>query len=180
MALANRVGGINKNDIDDNCTDPMGGTLVDQTGDASTAPASTLSATAPGWVITLDDATTSSQTERVITDPIAAGSGAVFFTTFKPSADICRFGGDSLIWALRYDTGGVPAASSMQGKALMQVSTGAFAEITLSEAFRNPNDKGKDGRRLASPISGVPPTSQGLSLITNPPPVKKFLHVREK
>jgi hypothetical protein len=62
----------------------------------------------------------------------------------------------------------------------MQVSTGAFAEISLATAFSNPGDARFDGRRLATPISGVPPTAQGLSLITNPPAVKKFLHVREK
>jgi type IV pilus assembly protein PilY1 len=68
----------------------------------------------------------------------------------------------------------------MQGTALMQVSTGAFAEVKLSTAFANPGNLRLDGRRLATPIQGVPPTAQGLSLITNPKPVKKFLHVREK
>jgi len=174
------IAGGTDNRLDKTCTDAVSGTLTNQTGDAATAPAATLAATSPGWYLNLDTTNSSYLSERAITDPIAAPSGAVFFTTFKPSADICKFGGDSLIWALRYDTGGVPPGASMQGKALMQVSTGAFAEITLSTAFRNPTDLGKDGRRLASPISGVPPTSQGLSLITNPPPIKKFLHVREK
>jgi type IV pilus assembly protein PilY1 len=69
----------------------------------------------------------------------------------------------------------------MQGKALMQVSTGAFAEISLSKAFKSETgNQREEGRRLNTPISGVPPTAQGLSVITNPPPVKKFLHVREK
>ena len=87
---------------------------------------------------------------------------------------------DSLVWAVKYDTGGTPPARAMQGKALMQVSTGAFAEISLSTAFSNPGDARLDGRRINTPISGVPPTAQGLSLITNPPAVKKFLHVREQ
>jgi type IV pilus assembly protein PilY1 len=184
MPNLNRTGGNNANAIDPTCYDSVSNTLtnpiVDQTGSATTAPASTLSATAPGWLINLDAASGGSLTERVITDPIAAGSGAVFFTTFKPNSDLCKYGGDSLIWALNYATGGVPPAASMQGKALMQVSTGAFAEISLSTAFSNPANLGYDKRRLATPISGVPPTAQGLSLLTNPPPVKKFLHVREK
>jgi type IV pilus assembly protein PilY1 len=154
--------------------------LCDQTGDAATEPAAKLDNTMSGWVIKLDAASSGSFTERVITDPVASPAGAVFFTTFKPSADVCKFGGDSLLWAVNYASGGIPPAVTMQGKALMQVSTGAFAEINLAEAFKHPSDKGKDGRQLTTPISGVPPTSQGLSLITNPPPVKKFLHIREK
>lgn len=174
------VAGGSLNDIDSTCTDAVSGTLVDQSGDSSTAPASTISATAPGWYINLDASTSASLMERVITDPVALSNGNVFFTTFKPSADICKFGGDSLIWAVNYKTGSAPSSQTMQGTALMQVSTGAFAEVKLATAFANPGDLRLDGRRLANPIQGVPPTAQGLSLITNPKPVKKFLHVREK
>ena len=154
--------------------------LCDQSGTTTDAPLPTLPTNASGWFINLDAAVTGTLAERVITDPIASPSGALFFTTLKPSGDVCRFGGDSLVWAARYDSGGVPPARAMQGKALMQVSTGAFAEISLATAFSNPGDARLDGRRLDTPISGVPPTSQGLSLITNPPAAKKFLHVREK
>jgi hypothetical protein len=192
--------GVNKSA---DCADKVASTLLDQSGDASTAPAVTIG-TAPGWFIQLDprrkvcsgDSSTTCATdgdcgmgkgscyeynsERVITDPVASTAGAVLFTTFKPSSDVCLYGGDSLIWALRYDTGGTPPAKTMQGKALMQVSTGAFKEISLTSAFSNPGSKRLDSRRLSVPITGVPPTSQGLSLLTNPPPVKKFIHVREK
>jgi type IV pilus assembly protein PilY1 len=140
-----------------------------------------LASTDPGWYINLDPSSSAKGAERMITDPLASTAGAVFFTTFMPSNDVCKFGGDTYIWAVRYDTGGEPPARAMQGKALMQVSTGAFAEISLSEAFKTKTgNKREDGRKLNTPISGVPPTSQGLSLITNPPPVKKILHVREK
>jgi len=174
------VAGGTYNDMDGNCTDPVSGTIVNQSGTAATAPAATLSNNAPGWLVNLDIASGGSLSERVITDPVASAAGAVFFTTFKPSSDVCKYGGESLIWALNYSSGGLPPAKSMQGKALMQVSTGAFAEISLSDAFKNTGNERLDGRRLATPISGVPPTAQGLSLITNPPPVKKLLHVREK
>lgn len=191
------------NDIQLTCTTAVdSSTLVDQ----SNVPAS-LAATNAGWKINLDvkgkycsmdqaltcttDANcivggvskgvcTEYLSERIITDPIAMANGAVFFTSFKPSADVCAYGGSSLIWALRYDTGDVPPAKAMQGQALMQVSTGAFAEIKLSDAFKNTGNARYDGRRLAVPITGVPPTAQGLSLFTNPPPAKKFIHVREK
>lgn len=167
---------VRRNSINPYCTTAVSGTLVDQSG----APSATINTAAPGWKVTLDGPASGFSSERMITDPVASPAGAVFFTTFKPSNDVCKFGGNSLIWALRYDTGGVPPARAMQGKALIQVSTGAFAEISLSTAFSNPGDSRLDGRRLATPITGVPPTSQGLSLITNPPAVKKFLHVREK
>jgi type IV pilus assembly protein PilY1 len=169
-----------ENKLNKSCSDPVPSGLVNQSGTAFSAPQATLAATDPGWFINLDLTTGNSFAERMITDPVASPAGAVFFTTFKPSNDVCKFGGDSLVWAARYDTGGVPPARAMQGKALMQVSTGAFAEISLATAFKNPNNSRLDGRRLTTPISGVPPTAQGLSLITNPPPVKKYLHVREK
>ncbi|HEY4745507.1 MAG TPA: hypothetical protein VIH45_12660 [Desulfuromonadaceae bacterium] len=179
--LSNIASGTD-NDIDPTCTDASPSGLVNQSGSASTAPATTLAATAPGWYINLDtaDSANSINAERVITDPIASPAGAVFFTTLKPSGDVCKFGGDTLIWAVRYDTGGIPPGAAMQGKALIQVSTGAFTQISLQTAFSNPGNARLDKRRLASPISGVPPVAQGLSLLTNPPPMKKFLHVREK
>ncbi len=167
---------VRKDSINPNCTTAVSGTLVDQSG----APSATFATTAPGWKLDLDAPASGFASERMITDPVASTAGAVFFTTFKPSNDVCKFGGDSLIWAFRYDTGGVPPGQAMQGKALMQVSTGAFAEVSLSTAFSNPGNTRLDGRRLTTPITGVPPTAQGLSLIVNPPPVKKMLHIREK
>ncbi|QEM68135.1 hypothetical protein FO488_08150 [Geobacter sp. FeAm09] len=177
----NNINGGTDNDIDSTCTDSSPSGLVNQSGSASSAPATTLSTNAPGWYINLDgaDSTNSINAERVITDPVASAAGAVFFTTLKPSGDVCKFGGDTLIWAVRYDTGGAPPSAAMQGKALIQVSTGAFSQISLQSAFSSSNQR-YNSRRLSTAISGVPPVSQGLSLVTNPPPVKKFLHVKEK
>ena len=178
--MASPIPGGTLNHMDKSCTDQVAGTLVDQSGSVTTAPQATLPGSAGGWFITLDASDSSHLSERVITDPVATSSGAVFFTTFKPSSDACKFGGDSLIWALRYDTGAIPPSKAMQGKGLIQVSTGAFQEISLATAFKNTGNARLDGRRLASTISGVPPTSQGLSLVVNPKPVKKILHIREK
>lgn len=113
------------------------------------------------------------KTERVITDPLATASGAVFFTTYKPYSDECDIGGKSFIWAVKYSTGG-SAGALLKGKALMQVSTGSIEQLDLSTAF-----SGAGGRRTTA-LEGVPPTAQGLSLISTPPPVKKILHMRER
>ncbi len=199
------IAGGTDNDIDQNCSDKAG-TLVDQTWDATRTPTSSLSSTAAGWSIDLSVSDSSFLAERIITDPVASPAGAVFFTSFRPSAEICKFGGDSSVWAVNYANGNCPPCTSIQGKGLMQVSTGAFAEIDLKDSYcctscpgncgsnpppprmpqLNPIPPGGDGgsgippTKLPYPISGVPPTAQGFSLITNPPPIKKFLHVKEK
>lgn len=111
--------------------------------------------------------------ERVITDPLSISSGLVFFTTYKPYSDECSIGGKSFIWAVKYSTGGAPGAL-LKGKALVQVSTGSIEEVDLSTAFSE-----KGGRRTSA-MEGVPPTSQGLSLMSTPPPVKRVIHIRER
>jgi type IV pilus assembly protein PilY1 len=169
-----------KNRLNKACYDPTPSGLIDQSGSVGTSPQANLVIKDPGWFINLDLSAGGSFAERMITDPVAARNGAVFFTTFKPSNDVCRFGGDSIIWAVKYNSGSAPPGRSMQGKALMQVSTGAFAEIDLKSAFSNPGNQRFDGRRLAAPIPGVPPTAQGLSLITSPHAIRQILHVREK
>ncbi len=133
---------------------------------------------------TYDNVTRPFRTERVITDPLATTSGVVFFTTYKPYADECALGGKSFLWALRYNTGGAPSSGVLKGKALVQVSTASVEQIDLSLAFRMDAGEGagglhKDGRRTAA-IEGVPPTAQGLSLLSQPPPVKRILHMMER
>jgi type IV pilus assembly protein PilY1 len=128
-----------------------------------------------GWYIDLDLSGTTANSERVITDPVASPNGVVFFTTFQPNSDVCSYGGGSYIWAVDYKSGGTPSARAMGGKLLMQVSTGAFAELSMATAFGE-----KGGRRTTTAIQGVPPKAQGLSLLTNPKPVKKIMHIQEK
>lgn len=154
--------------------------LCDQSGTATTGPSLTLDNPMSGWFVTLDAAGGGYYSERVITDPVAVANGNVFFTTFKQNSDACAFGGNSLIWVLNYNSGGIPAAATMQGSAMMQSSTGAFTEVKLATAFLNPGNLRLNGRRTINAIQGVPPTSQGLSVVTNPKPVKKFIHMREK
>jgi len=146
-----------------------------------------------GWYIDLDGSANFAydntaarlfRSERVITDPLATTSGVVFFTTYKPYGDECALGGKSFLWALRYNTGGAPDPLVLKGKALVQVSTASVEQIDLSTAFRKDAGEGagglhKDERRTGA-IEGVPPTSQGLSLLSQPPPVKRILHIKER
>ncbi|OGW28586.1 MAG: hypothetical protein A2X59_06785 [Nitrospirae bacterium GWC2_42_7] len=129
-----------------------------------------------GTEITPADCASSSvgyRTERMITDPLATTLGVVFFTTFKPKDNFCEPGGLSYIWASKYNTGGA-AAGLLKGKAILQVSTGKIEEVDLQSQF------GEEGGRRSSGMEGVPPTAQGLSLITSPPPVKRTIHMRER
>ncbi|HIJ80520.1 MAG TPA: hypothetical protein HPP76_02290 [Desulfuromonadales bacterium] len=170
------------NEFDTACTKTVTvASLTDQSGDSSTAAAISLPLTSSGWSIDLDLSATGFSSERVITNPVASTAGAVLFTTFKPTSDVCGSGGNSNIWAVNYKTGAAPPGSAMQGKVLMQVSTGALAEVALSTAFTSTTgNKREDGRRTATPITGMPPTANGLALITNPKPIKKILHYQEK
>jgi type IV pilus assembly protein PilY1 len=140
---------------------------------------------ANGWYVSLDAAgnfaytengsliTRPYRAEREITDPLATTSGLVFFTTYKPYGDECAVGGKSFIWATKYDTGGA-AGALLKGKALVQVSTGSIEQVNLSSAFT------AAGGRKSYAMEGVPPTAQGLSILSTPPPIKRVLHIRER
>lgn len=127
-----------------------------------------------GWYINLDAPTTGTLfNERVVTDPLAATTGAVFFTSFAPSTDVCSFGGKSYLWAVKYDTGGT-VSGYVKGIGLLQLSTGAIEEINLGTDITQ-----REGRRTGV-LEGVPPTGQGLSLIIPPKPIDTILHIRKK
>jgi type IV pilus assembly protein PilY1 len=163
------------------CTSPAPGLTDSTTSPPSAEPDS-------GWFINLDPSGTSYTAEREITNPLAASTSAVFFTTFAPTADICGYGGNSYVWAVNYSTGGAPSATALQGSALIQVSTGEIKELSLSAVFTDKIPSGApigpggipQGRRTPA-FSGVPPIKgAGLSVITNPRPVKKVLHMQER
>jgi type IV pilus assembly protein PilY1 len=174
--------------ITSNCTsrvDP--GTLIN-VGDTTIIAEGTANAPGfPGWFIGLDNNTPvdydgagakNYQAERVITDPLAISSGIVFFTTFRPYGDDCAIGGRTFLWAVRYNTGGAPSYA-LQGKALMQVSTASVEQLDLGTAFSG-NDTIHRGGRRSFALEGVPPTAQGLSLMSPPPPVRRILHMKER
>ncbi|MEJ2695678.1 MAG: hypothetical protein P8013_03430 [Candidatus Sulfobium sp.] len=134
---------------------------------------------ADGWRIDLadpytdSDATKSLGAERVITDPLATTSGAVFFTTYAPYSTLCELGGKSYIWAVKYDTGG-EAGAILKGKAILQISTGSIEQVDMATAFTG------SGNRKTAGMEGVPPIAQGLSILAPPPPVKSVVHIRER
>lgn len=125
-----------------------------------------------GWYISLDASSGSYKAERVITDPLASFSGTVYFTTYSPTTDVCGFGGNTFLWAVKYTSGAQSA--NQQGKAMLQVSTGSIEEKSLSSSFTD-----KDNRRTSA-ITGTPPKGQGLSIVISPKPMKKIFHIKEK
>jgi len=128
-----------------------------------------------GWYVTLDPSSSTVGAERVISNPTADTLGAIYFLSFAPTSDICGFGGTTYLWAMDYKTGN-KVTYVMQGKALVQVSTGEIKELDLSDAttFSTRNNRRTVG------FQGIPPTGQGLMVITNPSPIKKFMHVQEE
>ncbi|MGQ9812778.1 MAG: pilus assembly protein [Dissulfurimicrobium sp.] len=129
-----------------------------------------------GWYINLDAANASYGAERVLSNPTASPSGAVFFVTFAPSSDICGYGGNTSLWAIDYKTGG-SVGYAMQGKALIQVSTGEIKELDLSDktgTFPNRSN------RKSNAILGLPPPGQAAMVVTNPQPIRKIMHIQER
>ncbi|MCL2791057.1 MAG: hypothetical protein FWD79_10495 [Desulfobulbus sp.] len=157
------------NSIDSTCTTQL--RIVDLQD--QTTPATTLApATQQGWYISLDPANSSSGStaERVITNPTIDPQGAIYFVSFAPTADVCGFGGNTYVWAVDYKTGGeVPYL--LQGKALIQTSTGAVQELDLGNTF--------SGRRSAG-FGGIPPAGTGIMVVTAPTPIRQFMHIQEE
>lgn len=129
-----------------------------------------------GWYITLDAESGLMGAERSITDPVALTNGMVQYTTFKPTTDVCKFGGDSYIWAVKYNNGCAPPAASTGSKVLVQVSTGSFEEVELKTALT-----AREFRKQGTPMAGKPPSDPPpvVTNASNKPP-KKILHLQEK
>lgn len=152
-----------------NCTTSSSPTnLQDQTTTISTSIGSK-----DGWVIKLDQANSSYFAKRIITDPTTSSTGTVFFTAFKPSTDVCGYGGRTSLWAVKYNSGAA-ASAGLVGQAVLQLSTGAFQQINLSGAFT------QSGGRETPSFAGVPP-KQATPVISNSNsfPSKKILHIQE-
>jgi len=181
------------NVIDPSCTTTVAAADLQNIGDTTVIAESTANSLGfAGWRIDLDTASPVAydaggaknyQAERVITDPLASSAGVVFFTTFRPYGDDCAIGGRTFLWAVRYNTGGIPPFA-LRGKGLMQVSTASVEQLDLGAAFSQ-SVSGADatlhrGGRRSFSMEGVPPTAQGLSLLAPPPPLKRILHLKER
>lgn len=164
--------------IDFDCADPAGAP-----SEAVTAAGTT---DEDGWYINLDSCTDSTgaevacnnataihKAERNVTDPLATPIGAVLFTTTKPSADVCEFGGVSHLWAVYHKTGGAVSSDTLRGTVLLQVSTGSIEEVDLRSAFVE-----REGRRTHA-FQGVAPSSQPRVAVPHKP-MNKILHIQEK
>lgn len=88
--------------------------------------------------------------------------------------DHCR----ALLTVMKRGRTGGPISSKIKGSALLQQSTGASVEVSLSGAFT------ASGNRESSSVSGVPPIGPG----SEPPissnadhfPSRKVLHIQER
>jgi type IV pilus assembly protein PilY1 len=187
------------NVLDPNCVATLASTpptVVNHTSSIST-----LTASNKGWTIDLAEHSTTEGAERVVTDTVALTNGTVFFTTFKPTMDICGYGGNSQLRVANYSTGGAPRCDALQGKVLIQLSTGEFKEIALAESLGCPVvPPGGIMPPVYPPVGGdapaptpppVPPPPIG-GMTGKPPsdappivsssmnkPVKKILHIQE-
>lgn len=126
-----------------------------------------------GWYAAMAGPINTNGAERIVTDPLAAFTGSVYFTSLIPSTDLCSYGDLTYLWAFQYNSG-ASVASQQQGKALMQVSTGSVQNIQLSSAFT------ANGSRTTGAITGAPPVGQGLTVIIPPPPIKQILFKMKK
>jgi len=161
--------------------------------DQSTTIVSTLPSGMKGWYITLDPAgnyalgaqmsTAAYDAERVVTNTTANFNGTIFFTTFKPTDDLCGYGGSTLEWVVDYATGAMPPASTLKGKLLIQLSSGEFITIDLATATQS-NDASQQtrgNRRIQAQLAGYGISgSKGGSLQSATRPVGKILHIMEK
>lgn len=132
-------------------------------------------ATKSGWYIDLPAGNgTTTYSKRVITDTLSSTNGVVHFTTFTPSSNVCSYGGETSVWAVKYDTGGI-GASKLKGQLLMQLSTGAFEQVDMATAYTL-----SDSRESVN-YKGVPPaTPPSITANTNHFPTKRFLHIQER
>ncbi len=192
--------------VDPVCTARTSGNIagnaptVSDIGEAATGDGIDLTANPnlKGWWITLDGCKDSSlnsvpcktmagldnpnavfKTERVVTEPLAATSGAVFFSTITPTSDPCEYGGRSYLWAVRFDTGGtVVPYGILMGKAIIQRSTGEIQQIDLATAFTTAGG-GQAGQRKTTASFGLT-GSGGISIIVPPKPLNQILHIKKR
>jgi len=159
-----------------------------------------------GWYVTLrgSNVDTFMGAERSITDAVAMGSGMVLYTTFMPTTDVCKFGGTSFMYSIKYDTGCLPTCASLGGtKVMIQMSTGSFEQMTLKEIFACTLPNGV----VVTPPPRVPPPGEPpvdeppppgpnqptFGMVGKPPgdapssipsflnpPMKKIMHIRER
>jgi type IV pilus assembly protein PilY1 len=139
-------------------------------------PTATLTAGKKGWYVNMAPTSGNSGAERVVSDVSAAYNGTVFFTTYIPTMDPCTPGGNTSMWATKYDTGGTASAESLKGKAPVQTSSGGISMIDLATAFTQ-----NSGRKLSAALSPVGMTPKGkFPQLLQPKAIKQILKIQEQ
>lgn len=167
----------NLNDFDSTCTTTV---LLSDLKD-QTSSGTALSTTHKGWKINMGLAGTSFKAKRLYTNPTATSNGVIFFTAFKPSAEVCSYGGDTSIWAVNYSDAGSVAGKNLKGQAMLQLATGELKQIDLATAFtESPATTGGPGRETLS-FKG-PPSRDETQITSNAghTPSRKILHIMER
>ncbi len=117
---------------------------------------------ATGWWREFDE-----QGERVISTSLIFG-GAVLFTTFVPTGDICSYGGEGNLWALFYRTGTayikpflIPDSLSLRHPEKVSLGPGMASEPSLYVSGDQTKVFIQAGGGIVSPETGIPglPTS---------------------
>jgi type IV pilus assembly protein PilY1 len=129
-----------------------------------------------GWYVNMDASNGTSGAERVVSDVSAAFNGTVFFTTYSPNTNPCIPGGSTSIWAVKYNTGGTPDASTMHGKAPVQTSSGGIKVIDLETDFTQ-----REKRKLNADLSpsGMAP-KKNFSPLLSPKASKRIINIQEQ
>jgi len=134
-------------------------------------PTTVLGSAKQGWYIQLAAADSSSGAERVVASPAIDPQGGIFFVSIAPTTNVCDLGGKNRTWAVDYKSGG-KVGYILQGKILIQTSTGEIKEIDLSTAFSENSNRSS---------AWTPGTSMGApTLIGNPAPIDRFMHIQEE
>jgi type IV pilus assembly protein PilY1 len=87
---------------------------------------SSANAVDPGWKIYLTNG------ERVLSRPLAIG-GIVDFLTYKPDADICKFGGESFLYAVGFTSGVAPPSVAILAPG---ATSGVSGTVTVYKSVR--------------------------------------------
>jgi type IV pilus assembly protein PilY1 len=103
-----------------------------------------------GWKIYLANG------ERVLSRPLAVG-GIVDFLTYKPDADICKFGGESFLYAVGYTTGVAPSAVAILSP---EAASGVSGNVTIYRRVRLGPGAPPTGDAII-----VPPPKEGEALL---------------
>ena len=114
------------------------------------------------WMITLRDNDEVYLKERNISNPTVSNFNAVFFTTTRPTSDLCSFGGRNRSWAFNCATGERITSKRCQGytinippfKYLVQLSGGNIAVY-------GKNSFTEEGGRATEEGLGIPSESGG-------------------